>query len=495
MEITIRRKDACTYLRAYNPQLKLGKQLGTGGTAVVYDLPGTFPPQVVKMMDPRGFSYTCGHNPAAVHNRERMYRYFKNEIATMLELRLCKHIMPILDTFEYVPEPSPETQPEDLKFASVFLILMPKLETVTNYIERVELKEPDMVRMGIDICTALQACAEKNLLHRDVKPENIFVSGSGKDLHFILGDFGLCCRLSAMVEHTTRCGTPEFMAPEVEYGKPVQGFSSDLFSLGSSLYYLLSGGNFPNKYYSDQNQKGIREHEIAALPKIKKEFSDIILKSVQINPAYRQQSAAEMKAELERLTPQRESVVVDRQYFLSVKHAMLNRNFTLAIEKAKEGVKARDKDCRRLLAYCLYHEYSAEEAVTHYAVRLLDELAYDGDPIAQCLRAIIHAQNKQWDAFYTNIRESAEAGCVIAQYYYGRALCDGWDNRKQDLERGADFVMKSAQANYLPALQYSKRHLSKRCGSEFAECLRSFLVDDSILLDQERLRADIVKYL
>ena len=90
-----------------------------------------------------------------------MYRYFKNEIATMLELRLCKHIMPILDTFEYVPEPSPETQPEDLKFASVFLILMPKLETVTNYIERVELKEPDMVRMGIDICTALQACAER----------------------------------------------------------------------------------------------------------------------------------------------------------------------------------------------------------------------------------------------------------------------------------------------------------------------------------------------
>ena len=55
--------------------------------------------------------------------------------------------------------------------------------------------------------------------------------------------------------------------------------------------------------------------------------------------------------------------------------------------------------------------------------------------------------------------------------------------------------MKSAQANYLPALQYSKRHLSKRCGSEFAERLRSFLVDDSILLDQERLRADIVKYL
>ena len=413
----------------------------------------------------------------------------------MLELRLCKHIMPILDTFEYVPEPSPETQPEDLKFASVFLILMPKLETVTNYIERVELKEPDMVRMGIDICTALQACAEKNLLHRDVKPENIFVSGSGKDLHFILGDFGLCCRLSAMVEHTTRCGTPEFMAPEVEYGKPVQGFSSDLFSLGSSLYYLLSGGNFPNKYYSDQKQKGIREHEIAALPKIKKEFSDIILKAVQINPAYRQQSAAEMKAELERLTPQRESVVVDRQYFLSVKHAMLNRNFALAIEKAKEGVKARDKDCRRLLAYCLYHEYSSEEAVTHYAVRLLDELAYDGDPIAQCLRAIIHAQNKQWDAFTPTSENLPKPAVSLRSIITAARSATAGTTANRIWNAARTFVMKSAQANYLPALQYSKRHLSKRCGSEFAERLRSFLVDDSILLDQERLRADIVKYL
>lgn len=97
---------------------------------------------------------------------------------------------------------------------------------------------PDVPRIGVKIAGALGAAHQEGVLHRDVKPQNILVSRYGEPP---LADFGTA-RLTAALEvssHTDAL-TPYHTAPEILEGKtPLP--ACDIYSLGSSLYQLLSG--------------------------------------------------------------------------------------------------------------------------------------------------------------------------------------------------------------------------------------------------------------
>ena len=90
--------------------------------------------------------------------------------------------------------------------------------------------------LGRDICEALAVCHRKQLLHRDVKPENIFVDGEGR---FKLGDFGIARRLDNPATYLTQVGTPYYMAPEVFSLHSYDG-RADIYSLGLVLYRFLN---------------------------------------------------------------------------------------------------------------------------------------------------------------------------------------------------------------------------------------------------------------
>ena len=68
------------------------------------------------------------------------------------------------------------------------LIRMELLTPLLAYAKLSPFTRRDVIRLGIDICKALELCQKYNVIHRDIKPENIFVSGSGD---FKLGDFGI----------------------------------------------------------------------------------------------------------------------------------------------------------------------------------------------------------------------------------------------------------------------------------------------------------------
>ena len=100
--------------------------------------------------------------------------------------------------------------------------------------------EEDVIKIGSDICKALKVCERFNVIHRDIKPQNIMISQLGD---YKLGDFGT----ARSIEHTTQAtfaGTLSFMAPEVfrreKYGKTV-----DLYSLGLVMYWLLNRYRMP----------------------------------------------------------------------------------------------------------------------------------------------------------------------------------------------------------------------------------------------------------
>ncbi len=120
-------------------------------------------------------------------------------------------------------------------------IRMELLTPLYAYVEEHPMNEQDVARLGRDICSALEICAKRNVIHRDVKPGNIFVDEFG---YFKLGDFGIARKLENMTSGLSRKGTCNYMAPEVERGYSYDG-RVDLYSLGLVLYQLMNNNRLP----------------------------------------------------------------------------------------------------------------------------------------------------------------------------------------------------------------------------------------------------------
>jgi serine/threonine protein kinase/formylglycine-generating enzyme required for sulfatase activity/WD40 repeat protein len=123
-------------------------------------------------------------------------------------------------------------------------IAMPFLkgESLKTRQERVgRMSQKDVLKVGIQVAAGLAAAHERNLIHRDIKPDNIWIeekTGRAKIL-----DFGLVRATSedaGLTQSGMVMGTPRYMAPEQALGQDVD-HRCDLFSLGSVLYQLASG--------------------------------------------------------------------------------------------------------------------------------------------------------------------------------------------------------------------------------------------------------------
>ncbi|MFB4314484.1 serine/threonine-protein kinase [Actinomadura sp. 21ATH] len=95
----------------------------------------------------------------------------------------------------------------------------------------------DVLRIGVKMAGALAATHDTDVLHRDVKPQNILVSGYGEPA---LADFGIARLVDSFDASHTQAFTPHHAAPEVLEGR-TPGVGADIYSLGSTLYQLLAG--------------------------------------------------------------------------------------------------------------------------------------------------------------------------------------------------------------------------------------------------------------
>ena len=188
------------------------------------------------------------------------------------------------------------------------LIRMELLHPLLPYVYQHPMARRDIIRLGIDICKALELCQRYNIIHRDIKPENIFISDNGD---YKLGDFGIARTIERTTSGLSKKGTYSYMAPEVYIGKKY-GFSVDTYSLGLVLYRMLNKNRGPFLpqppeaiTYDNREQALARRMSGEPLPRPfygEGRLGEIVLKACAFDPKDRYSSPQQLRQELEAIS-------------------------------------------------------------------------------------------------------------------------------------------------------------------------------------------------
>ena len=170
-----------------------------------------------------------------------------------------------------------------------------------------QIDEKTVIKIAKDMCLALELCKKHDIVHRDIKPQNIFVSTNGD---YKLGDFGI----AKVVERTmggTKIGTYKYMAPEVYNNQPY-GSAADIYSLGLVLYWLLNQHRLPflplppakigTSVEQEANERRWKGEQFLEPKNGSKELKAIVMKACAYKVEDRYGTATEMLADLNKLT-------------------------------------------------------------------------------------------------------------------------------------------------------------------------------------------------
>jgi Tol biopolymer transport system component/tRNA A-37 threonylcarbamoyl transferase component Bud32 len=261
----------------------LERELGSGGMATVYlaeDLKHRRK-VAVKVLRPE---------LAASVGAER----FLQEITTAARFQ-HPHILPLLDSGE----------------ANGFLYyVMPFVEGESlrrRLAQRGELPVHEAVKIMIEVCDALAYAHERGVVHRDIKPDNVLLSGR----HALVTDFGVAKALSEatgrhqLTSAGVALGTPAYMAPEQAAGETNIDQRVDIYALGILGYELVSGRT---PFVGRTSQEVLAAHVTqppeplcSRRPACPPGLEAVIMKCLAKRPADRWQSADELLSQLEPL--------------------------------------------------------------------------------------------------------------------------------------------------------------------------------------------------
>ena len=217
-----------------------------------------------------------------------MARDISSETTLMNKLRGNTNIVSFEDS-KVVPKPN--------GIGYDIFIRMELLDSLTNRMVEKTLSINEVAKLGIDICTALMLCAKYGIIHRDIKPDNIFISPNGD---YKLGDFGIARQLEKTATFMSKKGTYNYMAPEVYKGEKY-GATCDLYSLGLVMYRLLNKGRLPflpeapNPITANDREEALKRRftgeKLPAPCNANEELSAIVLKACAYDPKDRFASA------------------------------------------------------------------------------------------------------------------------------------------------------------------------------------------------------------
>ncbi|XP_044210735.1 MAP/microtubule affinity-regulating kinase 4 isoform X4 [Thunnus albacares] len=146
------------------------------------------------------------------------------------------------------------------------------------------MKEKEARAKFRQIVSAVHYCHQKNIVHRDLKAENLLLDANS---NIKIADFGFSNEFTAGSKLDTFCGSPPYAAPELFQGKKYDGPEVDIWSLGVILYTLVSG-SLP---FDGQNLKELRERVLRGKYRVpfymSTDCEGILRRFLVLNPAKR----------------------------------------------------------------------------------------------------------------------------------------------------------------------------------------------------------------
>ena len=291
------------------PEWKLIEKIGEGSFGKVYKAKRTERGRsfysAIKIISIPASKGELDSVRSEMNNEQSTREYFRNlvedcvqEIYTMEHFCGNSHVVSFEDfkVVEYLDEIGWDIS-----------IRMEYLTSFMDYCTGKELTEKEVIKLGCDLAMALIYCRKLNIIHRDVKPENIFVSRFGD---FKLGDFGIAREQAHTMSNMSKKGTYSYMAPEIYKGEKYDS-SIDIYSLGIVLYKLMNQNRLP--FLSlDKQLITYRDKETALARRMAGEkmpvpvnasaaFSHIILKACAYEPGKRYRKPEDMLRDLEKL--------------------------------------------------------------------------------------------------------------------------------------------------------------------------------------------------
>jgi serine/threonine protein kinase/tetratricopeptide (TPR) repeat protein len=264
----------------FGPRYHIEAQIGEGGMGTVYKALDKELDRAValKLIRPE------------MTSDEGVLQRFKQELLLASKIS-HKNVLRIHDLGEV----------QGVKFISMAFIEGQDLHHVLNTHGRLSIELA--IKISRQLLEALDAAHAAGVVHRDLKPQNILVDSAEQ---IFVSDFGLAKSLQAGAAAMTRTGeflgTPRYMAPEQVEAKPVDN-RTDLYAFGLILYEMVTG-DIPFKADSTLALMYQRVKEKPVSPKTENpEVPDylvrIILRSLEVDPARRYQSAKEILADLD----------------------------------------------------------------------------------------------------------------------------------------------------------------------------------------------------
>ncbi|MCP3939486.1 MAG: protein kinase [Actinomycetia bacterium] len=249
------------------PNYDLGDEIGRGGWGVVYR---AFHPSLQRHVAVKVLPRALG---ADVVTRDRFLD--EARLGAMLD---HPHIVKVYDFIEH---------------EGVWLIVMDRLGggTLWERFSSQGLMSDEVCAIALGLCAALEAAHEREIIHRDVKPENILFTD---DLTPCLADFGIAKALDFGRAHTAAgevVGTPAYMSPEQARGVALTP-ESDVYSAGVLLYESLSGVlPFPD---TEEPMAVLLKHVNepppdlkTVAPQVPAEIAEVVMRCLEKDPKHR----------------------------------------------------------------------------------------------------------------------------------------------------------------------------------------------------------------
>jgi hypothetical protein len=261
------------------PDFELGEELGRGGMGVVYRAwQKSLSREVAVKLILHGVLATA----------EEVAR-FQAEATAAARLQ-HPHIVPIYEV-------------GSARGHCYFAMQLIESDTLADRLASGPLAARDAARLMQVVASAIHYAHTQGVIHRDLKPANILLDAGG-DPH--VTDFGLAKQLSATSELTRTgsvLGTPAYMAPELASGdRGIVGPASDVYSLGTVLYALLTGRPpFQGPSPVDTVLMLLEQEPLPPRllnPKLDRDLEMIVLKCLQKPPELRYESAAALADDL-----------------------------------------------------------------------------------------------------------------------------------------------------------------------------------------------------